>query len=122
MKILVVEDDFLYRELIYRTLLKEGYDVTLAGEGEEALKSIGSKKFDIMVTDILMPNKEGLELIHEVRQAREDIKIIAISASGYVGRSSYLQMAEAFGANDSLKKPFTPVQLVEKIAALVARS
>lgn len=117
-KILVVDDDALYRILIDDILTREGHKVTLASEGNEGQRLIGRMKFDILVTDILMPNKEGLELIQDIRGTQSNLKILAISGSGHVGHSSFLQMAEAFGADETLRKPFTPEELLDKIAVL----
>ena len=120
MNILVVDDDLLYRELIGKALNKEGHKATLVENGVEAIRKIKEENFDLMITDILMPEKEGIEIIQEVRETHPDLKIIAISSGGRVGYSSFLRIAEAFGADQSLEKPFNPAQLIEKITQLSA--
>jgi CheY-like chemotaxis protein len=114
-KILLVEDDALFRGLINKALEKEGYQITIAEDGEQAHNKICSGIFDLVITDLFMPNKEGFEVIQEIRKTNSHIKIIAISSNALVGHSSFLKMALAFGANDSLQKPFSPEQLIEKI-------
>jgi len=118
MKILVVEDDGLFREAIKAALLRNGHDVVLAGDGDEAVQIAFSEKFDLVITDIFMPGKEGPETIQEIREMYPEIKIIAISSDGLAGRSSFLKIAEAMGANTTLQKPFTPAQLLEKVKTL----
>ena len=115
MKILLIEDDALFRGLISAALTNHGYKIVTAVDGEDAFQRILSESFDLVITDLFMPNKEGFEVIQELRARHPDVKIIAISSDGLAGFSSFLKMAQAFGANDSLQKPFSPEQLIEKI-------
>lgn len=115
MKILVVEDDLLYQNLILKTLGEAGHDVRVFSNGDEAIEAIRNTRFDLLVTDILVPGTEGIELIAEIKQSRPEIRVIAISGSGSVGRSTYLALARAHGADALLEKPFTPDRLLEEI-------
>ncbi len=115
MNVLVAEDDAVWRDVIRRALAKAGFRAFLAGDGAEAMKLFAENAYDFLITDIFMPEKEGLEVIDEIRRLVPDIRILAISSSGAVGHSSYLRMAEAFGANISLQKPFTAEQLLDAI-------
>jgi len=120
MKILVVEDDPLFCKMIDKALNKQGFEVHTLVDGNEADHKLRAECFDLLITDILMPGKEGIELIADIRDMRPDMKILAMSAGGMVGRSSYLELAEASGAHSVIDKPFTPAQLLEKIEEISA--
>ena len=115
MKILLVEDDEVFHAVIAPALSKQGHEVTSVLSGEDALEKIRAGKFDLILVDILMPNKDGIDTIQEIRDTDVDVKIIAISAGGKVGYSSFLELAQTVGANACLEKPFTPPVLLEKI-------
>lgn len=119
MKLLLVDDDMFLRELTSKALKKAGYEVTLASDGGEAIKKAREEDFDLVITDILMPEKDGMDVIQEIKVMRPSIKIIAISSSGIAGHSSLLKIAEAHGSDGSLQKPFTPEQLINKISEVV---
>lgn len=118
MKILLAEDDKIQRMIIGSALEKEGHEVVTQEDGEEALKMAIAHDFDVIITDIMMPGKEGIELISELLEVKPDAKIIAISAEGNVGHSSFLQMALAMGAKAILKKPFTARELLDVVASV----
>lgn len=122
MNVLLVDDDALFRNLINTALQKQGYQTSIACNGDEALKKIQEGEFDLLVTDILMPEKEGIELIQEVRLTNPKLKIIAISSGGQTGYTSFLRIAETFGADASLKKPFTADELIEKVKHITSIS
>lgn len=115
MRVLLVDDDALFCGIINTALQKHGYQTSIACNGDDALKKIHGGEFDLLITDILMPQKEGIELIQEVRQTNPKLKIIAISSGGQTGYTSFLRIAETFGADASLKKPFTADQLIDKV-------
>ena len=115
MKILLVEDDEVFHAVIAPALRKQGHEVTSALSGDEALEKIKTEKFELILVDILMPSKDGIDTIQEIRDTNVDVKIIAISAGGKVGHSSFLELAQTVGANACLEKPFTPPVLFEKI-------
>ena len=79
-------------------LLKEGYEAECADNGEFGLKLLMKKQFDLIVTEILMPEKDGIEIIYAIRNAGRDIPIFAISAGGKIAPEYYLELALAFGA------------------------
>lgn len=118
MKVLIIDDDAVFRGAMSKALKQGGYETIIALDGMEATRTIEVEKPDIIVTDLFMPNKEGFELIQEVRLVDPAIKIIAISSDGLAGYSSYLKMAKAFGANAILQKPFTADQLLSTIEEL----
>jgi CheY-like chemotaxis protein len=113
--ILVIEDDPLAR-LTLRAILEEGgYSVRCATNGREGLKSFAASRPDIVVTDIVMPEMDGIETIRALRSAWPDGAIIAISEGDPISRFNYLEMARHLGANAVLAKPFAPGDLIAKV-------
>ena len=111
--ILVADDDPSIRHLYKLILEREGHKVYLANDGVEALVQAKKHHIDVLITDIIMPRKEGIETIVEVREINPEIKIIAISGGGRRGNQDFLKMAEMVGANYSLAKPFEPHDLLK---------
>lgn len=109
--ILVIEDDDLIRSLIHRALTKAGYEVTVAANGRKGLAAFRDAPADLVVTDIIMPDTEGLEVIIELKRRAPALKIIAMSGGGAAWNSDYLRMAEKLGASRILHKPFSPSDL-----------
>lgn len=102
MKILVVDDEEGARELFHTILTDEGYEVTLAVNGEEALSYFKSAPFDLVVTDIKMPVMDGLQLLQEIRKTGSKADVIMVTAYGEV--ESYLK-AMSLGAAEYINKP-----------------
>ncbi|HZT87575.1 MAG TPA: response regulator [Stellaceae bacterium] len=119
-KILVIDDDALVRSMIARVLRREGYEVMLAADGASGLRMFCAGNPDLVVTDIIMPEKEGLETIREFRSRAPDVKIIAISGSGKIGDTDFLTIAAKLGATEVLGKPFQPRELVSQVARCLA--
>jgi len=113
--ILVIDDDELVLESITIGLEENGYEVSTAINGEKGLKLIKKNSFDLVITDLIMPVKEGIETILEAKKNNHDLKIIAISGGGRTSGYDYLQMAEKLGANRILQKPFSISQLIMEI-------
>ena len=105
-RILLVDDNEEFKRLLLGILLTESHDVTCAGDGNEAIREVRSAPFDLVITDLVMPNKEGLETIREIRAKNPSIKIIAMTGGSKYSASS-LSMADAFGASKTLIKPFS---------------
>ncbi len=108
--ILVVEDDPEVRHLIRRTLEDAGYDVCEAANGKEADKAVKAAPFDLVITDILMPEQDGLETIIHLRRTTPGTKIIAISGTQ---NELFLRDARGLGASAILAKPFQPAALLD---------
>lgn len=104
--ILVIEDDSAVRELIKETLARAGYEVASAGDGVQGMDLFHEKNPDLVITDIVMPQKEGLQTILEMKQAVPGIKVIAMSGGGRHGNNDYLKLARKFGAERTVTKPF----------------
>ncbi len=104
--ILIVEDDPQVQHLLQESLELEGYSVIAAENGIKALEQLATRVVDIMITDILMPEKEGLGLITELRKTRPDLPIIAISGgSPTISPGCNLELARMFGAWHVFQKP-----------------
>ena len=114
MKILVVDDDGLFRAMTKLVLEQAGYQVTLTSDGDEAIREAQKNEFDLLITDIFMPNKDGMDVIQKLKAARPTIRIIAMSASGAAEFTSF-KVARSLGATGSLQKPFSPEQLLATV-------
>jgi len=119
-RILIIEDNDVLRRMLRTALSKAGYAVTEASGGKSGLASYRQDPFDIVITDILMEDIEGLETIGELRRDYPQVKIIAMS--GGRGQSNYLELAEQLGARRTLEKPFPLDQLVAAVREVLAES
>lgn len=117
-EILLVDDDELLRTMLKLVLARAGYDAREAADGAKALKSYKENPADLVITDIVMPEKEVLELIHDFRRLNPNIKIIAMSGGGRVIQEDYLFVAEKFGAKRTLNKPFSNRELLDAVEEL----
>jgi YesN/AraC family two-component response regulator len=117
--VLVVEDDALARPAIAMILEDHGFTVVTAVNGIDGLRKFRENKPDVVLTDIIMPEKEGIGLILDIRRESPDVKIVAMSGSGRMGNSDYVSIAMRLGANASLYKPFDDQQLIQTVCALV---
>lgn len=118
--IVLIDDDDNVREMLEVALRGAGYAVSTAREGDEGLEVCQQANPDLVITDILMPNKEGIETILDLRRERPDVKIIAISGGDRAGGTSFLEMAAKLGADRVLQKPFRPTVLLAAVAELLA--
>jgi DNA-binding response OmpR family regulator len=105
--ILLVEDEVQIRAALKTALEDEGYKVEEAKDGNQAIKSFKNCLPDLVITDLVMPDKEGLQTIREMRALSPEIKIIAMSGGGRNDSKTYLKMAQSFGAAYVLDKPFS---------------
>ncbi len=118
-RILVVDDNETFRLPLSATLQSAGYEVETAAEGGLAVKLHRKRPFDLVITDLVMPDQEGLETIMQLRQFQPDLRIIAISGDGRMDASNYLPLARKLGAGEILAKPFTAEQILEAIARMM---
>lgn len=118
-KILVIEDDNSFRNVLMQMLEKAGYEVIQAENGNQALSICEDFKPDLVLTDIIMPDKEGLETIQELLSICPDLKIIAMSGGGRFGPNSYLPLAQKLGAKKTLQKPFMREELLNAISEVL---
>jgi CheY-like chemotaxis protein len=116
--ILVVDDDRTTLSAVQQALEPLGYAVSVATGGREALRSLNHGAVDLVITDILMLDMDGFELIAAVRKDFPAIPIVAISAGGSLGPETYLTIAKAFGADGVLQKPVSRAELAITISAI----
>ena len=122
-KILVIDDDIQLNEMICEILTFEGYEIMSASNGMEGLKLFNKDRPDLVITDIYMPEKEGLETIMEIRQEDKTIKILVISGGcPHMNMSEMFSMAEMFGADAVLPKPFAVEIFLQKVKELLGES
>ena len=121
-RILVVDDEDLVRFSVRQMLEDEGHQVEEAGDGVEGMAKVEAGPLDLLITDIVMPRKEGLETIAEAKQMRPDLRVIAISGGGPVGQFDYLELAKQFGADAVLAKPFKKQELIAVVNTVLKRS
>jgi DNA-binding NtrC family response regulator len=105
-RILVVDDDPEIRSTLKKLLERYGHDVVIAADGRGAETALSQSSFDLMVTDIVMPDQDGLEVIRITRAAHPKLPIIAISGGGQLRTGNYLRLAKAMGAMTAIEKPF----------------
>lgn len=114
--VLILDDEEAIRDLFGVALESVGYETVQCANGREALKQLQLRPVDLVITDLVMPDQEGLEFITTVRQQFADLKILAIS--GYAG-GQFLNMARMLGANDTLSKPVNLDVLFAKVKSMV---
>jgi CheY-like chemotaxis protein len=118
-RILVIDDDDHVRTMLRHMLERVGYDVVEARNGEVGVRIFRAHPADLIITDIFMPEKEGLETIRELVRDFPSAKIIAISGGGISGALSYLPLARSFGALCTIAKPFDRRELLEAVRKLL---
>lgn len=119
-RILLVDDDPAFRRATARSLCKANFEVEECDNGQGALKAFDREWPDIVVTDIVMPDMEGIELIMTLRKRMRDVRIVAISGGGRNGPTQYLSTAKMAGASAIVEKPFDPETLIERIQSLLS--
>jgi DNA-binding NtrC family response regulator len=117
-RILLIDDDEHLRVTLKIALERAGHDVQVAVNGEDGLDFMKTHEVDILVTDLLMPVKEGIETIIEARKSYPDLKIVAMSGGGRTGNIRFLDMAMELGASQTLAKPFAMKALVDCVREL----
>jgi CheY-like chemotaxis protein len=117
--VLIVEDDKELREMLKLSLLRRGITVLEAENGKDAIVHFKPLLTDLVVTDLIMPEEDGLKVVIKLRELKPSIKIIAISGGGKVGPGSYLNLAKALGADAIYSKPFSVNELIAKIEQLL---
>jgi DNA-binding NtrC family response regulator len=119
--ILVIDDEAPMRKMIRTILESAHHQVIEAPNGITGLRLFREQRPELVITDILMPDKEGIETIREIKQIAPKARIIAISGGGRTSRTDFLTVAEKFGAMESLKKPFRRNDLLACVERVMAR-
>ncbi len=118
-RVLIVDDDMQVRDMLTQMLKRAGHDVAEAGNGNEAIQYCQKNQTDLVITDIIMPDKEGIETIVELRRDFPDIKVFAISGGGRVSPNNYLKLAEKIGALKTFTKPFSKAEILSAIDEVI---
>ena len=121
-KVLVIDDDAAMRRMISRVLTEAHHQVIEAADGRDGIRKFRAEAPEIIVTDIVMPEQEGIQTIREIRSAGSAVGIIAISGGGGTGDGAlYLTIAEELGADAVLQKPFRLAELVAVVDRMLSR-
>ena len=121
-RILLIDDDATVRYALKQVLERAGHQVEEATDGLAGVEKYTASRSDLVITDIIMPNQEGIETIIKLRLLAPDLAIIAMSGGGRTGNRDFLAMAEKLGAAKVMAKPFRPKELVEAVAALLPKA
>jgi YesN/AraC family two-component response regulator len=119
-RVLIIDDEPTLRATLRDMLEDDGYDVLDAPDGEKGLVLLRHNAVDVVLTDIMMPEKEGLETIQEIKQAHPTARIVAMSGGGTTGNLSYLNIADKLGAHHVLAKPFARQDLLSALQKVLA--
>jgi len=121
-KILIIDDDNLFRGMLLDLLANKGHEVLEASDGQIGFELFKKMKPSLVITDILMPEKEGMQTIREMRKETPNIKIIALSGGGtHPDGLGYLEMALELGANHSFPKPFKTKEFLQTVEELTSQ-
>ena len=121
LSILVADDEDSIRSLLEHFLANGGHRVVIVGSAREAFDAIAKDAFDLVITDVLMPDGDGLDLITALRKKQPNARILAMSGGGrYLEGSDYLKLAKGLGAHNAMMKPFTWQQLQAAIDVTLA--
>src|SRR6185436_8706726 len=120
-RILVIDDEASVLHMIRRALAHEPHEVLEAGDGKKALKFLADHPVDMVITDVYMPDMDGIEFTIRLAQQTPHPKIIAMSGGGFMEQGSLLETARRLGANATLAKPFTIKELLDTINELLGQ-
>ena len=120
MRVLVIDDEPEIGKMIFRMLKREDIEVLIANSGKRGLQLIyENPDIDLVITDLIMPEKEGIEIILELKRDFPELKILAMSGGGKVGPQDYLALAKGLGADLTLSKPFLKIELCQAVDKLI---
>ena len=118
--VLVIDDDPVFCRVVQGILESAGYAVDLAGDAQSGISRFGELAPDLVIVDILMPGKEGIATILELRETSPKARILAVTGGGNFAAADVLRIAELLGADNSLKKPFEPAALLTTVERCLA--
>ena len=118
-RILIIDDESMIRDLLVNILEREGYETITASGGKDGIKIYRENPTDLIITDLLMPEKDGIETIMELRRDFQDVKIIAMSGGGKIDPETYLEIAKTMGAIKTIEKPFNLRELLKTVQELL---
>ena len=118
--ILIIDDDAAVSRTLSLILTRAGHQVTTATSGRKGLELLSQDGFDLVLTDIIMPELDGIEAIRRIRTDHPGLRIIAMSGGGQIDKADFLHMADALGADRVLEKPVRSERLLELVGAALA--
>ncbi len=118
-KILLVDDDAQVRTMLKLTLEREGYEIVEAADGNEAVQLYDPETIGLVITDIVMPEKEGIETIMELKAINPKVSVIAISGGGRISPEDYLKWARRFGVVNTFTKPVDREALLATVEKII---
>jgi CheY-like chemotaxis protein len=121
-RILIIDDDNAFRAMLRTMLERLGHEVIEAIHGGAGIPIVAKEQLDLAIVDLIMPEKEGMETIPEIRRLKRDLKILAVSGGGRMPAKDLLKMTKMLGANKTLAKPFTREELEKALLELVGRA
>jgi DNA-binding response OmpR family regulator len=119
MSILIVDDESEIREMLEMMLGNAGYETESVSNGEEAVNKFKEKNYDLLITDVVMPEKDGVAAMLELRSSLPGIKIIAMSGGGVIPPETYLEVAAKLGASKTFTKPLNTRELLNAVKELI---
>jgi len=119
-QILLIDDDEDIRDVLSYALQAAGFAVRQAGNGAEGLAQHNEEPADLIITDLLMPEREGIETIRELRQTDRQVPVIVITGGGPMPPQALIELARSLGANAGFAKPFSVKELIEAASGLLA--
>ncbi|HEY3917559.1 MAG TPA: response regulator [Stellaceae bacterium] len=119
-KILIIDDEPMVRHMIARILDRAGYQTVSAANGSQGLACFRRDHPALVITDIIMPEREGIGTIRQILRERPGTPIIAISGGTITGAADFLAMARELGATEALRKPFEPADLLDHVTRCLA--
>lgn len=118
--ILVIDDDEIMRETLQDALEEQGFRVISASDGRQGLRKFKAPPVSLVITDIVMPEIDGIGIVRHIKQSAPQIPVIVMSGWRRCGRSFYLDVAKALGADDAIAKPFTIKEMITRIDRCLA--
>ena len=118
--ILIIDDDAAVSRTLSLILTRAGYQVSTVTSGRKGLELLSRDEFDLVLTDIIMPELDGIEAIRRIRTDHPGLRIIAMSGGGQIDKADFLHMAEALGADRVLEKPVRSERLLELVGSVMA--
>lgn len=119
-RILVIDDEAIIRDLLVNILEREGHETVTASNEKAGMKIQREHPADLIITDIIRPEKEGIETIKELRRNFQDVKIITMSRVGRIDSEKYFQIAKTLGAIKSIAKPIYRSELLKTVQELLS--
>jgi DNA-binding NtrC family response regulator len=118
-RVLLVDDDDDFRMPLRKYLERTGHEVIEARNGTQAVEAYKKQPVDVVVTDLIMPEKEGIETIMELKRQHPQVRIVAMSGGGRINGGDFLKVAQQLGARRALAKPFSCQAMVAAIAEVM---